>query len=883
MRNKKVGVFAILVILVLIGALGYGAIVGYGPKHNLSAKNIILGLDLNGGVSISYEAVGDKPTETEMKDTISKMQSRAEVYSTEASVVQEGDNRIVIDIPGVDNAEEVLATLGKEGELVFVMAEDVKSADATTATEETEDTATEDEATEADADSDKKDKKDKDKDKDASSEESSEEASSEEATSEEATEDAPADTSEGSKVSYDEDDIICTGANVISAQGEAIQSETGAREYVVSLEFDEEGTEKFAAASKEAYQNNRAAISIIYDHEVLSSPNVQSEITDGKCQISGNFNTVQEAEELASGIRIGALPVELKEVESKVVDAQLGQGALETGVKAGIVGFIIVVVFMIIFYRIPGFAASIALCMFLSIYLVLLNLLDVTLTLPGIAGVILNIGMAVDANVVIFSRIREELADGKTVSSAIKQGFSKALSAILDGNITTLIAALVLYLRGSGTVKGFAVTLAIGILISMFTALVVTRLLLNALCVLGVNNVKFFGVQKNAKTFDFVSKRGIFFGISGAMILACVVMLFVNKSSIGGILNFGLEFQGGTSYKVTFNDDIEINDDLKKDIEDIFRKEGNAKQVLLSKVRDSNTLQIQSSVLSEEERNAVTDKLASDYKVTTDDISYESISGSISHEMRTNAIVAVILAAIFMLIYIFLRFKDFMFASSAVLALLHDIIIVLLLYAVSRIAVGNTFIAVMLTILGYSINSTIVIFDRVRENLKGARRSPEKLKEVVNKSISNTLSRSINTNLTTFFMLLALCVFGVSTIREFAIPLMVGVLAGTYSSIFVTGPLWYTLKVAGISKKELEKEAAAAAKEEAQAQAKAKKAQKKIEAAEKAAENAAENVTEEATEAAPKKANNQPSNNNQASSKRNSGSKKNKKRKKGGR
>ncbi len=806
MKDKKRGVFALLIILVLIGVGAYASFVGFGSKHKLSAKNIILGLDLNGGVSISYEAVGDNPTDKEMKDTISKMQSRAEVYSSEASVVQEGDKRIVIDIPGVDNAEEVLATLGKEGELVFVHEADV----------------TVDEKTE--------------------------------------------------EATYDKDKVICTGSDVLDANGEAITSETGAREYVVSLEFNENGTEKFAEATKKAYAD-KSAISIIYDHKVLSSPTVQAEITDGKAQISGNYKSKAEAEELASGIRIGALPIELKEVESKVVDAQLGQGALSTGVKAGIIGFILVIIFMIIFYRLPGFASSLALCFFLVVYLLAINGLNITLTLPGIAGVILNIGMAVDANVVIFSRIREELSDGKTVNSAIKQGFSKATSAVVDGNITTIIAAIVLYLRGSGTVKGFAITLALGIIISMFSALVITRLLLNAFCVLGVNDIKFFGIQKKAKRMKFVENRKISFCISGIFIIACAVFLIMNKSNTGNILNFGLEFKGGTSYKITFNDDTEINDTLKKDIEDVFKSEGGAKQVILSKVKSSNTLQVQTNVLSEDDRNKVTDKIEKDYDITTKNIAYENISGSISNEMRTNAIVAVILAIILMLIYIAFRFKDILFATSAVVALCHDIIIVLLFYAVSKTAVGNTFIAVMLTILGYSINSTIVIFDRVRENLKGKRRTPSVLKQVVDDSVSSTLSRSINTNLTTFFTLLALVVFGVSTIREFALPLMVGVLAGAYSSVFVTGPLWYTFKTGFKTIK---------ASEEEEAAAMVKSASKK--SAPKATPKSAEETDSQSEAKSESKVSETASNSNNKSSsnsKKASGSRKKRKKKKG--
>ncbi|MEE3392477.1 MAG: protein translocase subunit SecD [Lachnospiraceae bacterium] len=732
--NKNKGLLTILITLIIIGLSGYGILVGFTDQHKLSAKNIILGLDLNGGVSITYEVQGKVPTQTEMKDTIKKMQDRAEVYSTESSVVQEGSKRIVIDIPGAKDAEKVLKGLGREGSLDFVGEDDVTEG-------------------------------------------------------------------KNGKVSYDKSAVICTGADVKTAEaGNSQDPTTHAKEYVVDITFTESGTKKFADATAKAVVDHKR-IFIIYDGKTLSDPTVQAEIDDGVAQISGGFETYDEAKELASGIRIGALPVELKEVQSQSVDAQLGQGALSSSITAGIVGFILVVLIMLVFYRLPGLSSSIALIVFICLYLLAINALNVTLTLPGVAGVVLNIGMAVDANVIIFQRIKEELAKGKTVSSAIDLGFSKALSAIIDSNVTTLIAAIVLYAKGTGTVRGFAITLAIGIILSFVTAITVTRLLLKSFCALGVNDIKFFGVQKERKIIDFVGKRKIFFTIAIVLIACCGITLGVNKANTGKILNYGLEFVGGTTFNVPFNDDTKIDDSLKKDVEKIVEDKANTDEVILAKVSGKNTLKIQTSSLDEETRDNVVDALADKYKLDSKDIVYENITGSISSEVRRNAVIAVIIAAICMLIYIAVRFSDFVFAGTAVLAILHDIIMVLLLYAVSKIAVGSTFIAVMLTILGYSINSTIVIFDRVRENLKGAHKDKETFRMVVNKSVTDTLSRSINTNLTTFVMLFTLVIFGVSSVRDFAVPLMVGIIAGTYSSIFITSPLWYTFKAPALPDK----------------------------------------------------------------------------------
>ena len=728
MKDKKKGLLHLFIIIAIIGLCSYITLVGITSAHKGSAKNIKLGLDLAGGVSITYEATKDNPTATEMKDTIQMMQQRAEVYSTESSVVQVGDNRIEIDIPGVADADEVLKSLGKEGSLDFVAEDDMKL-----------------------------DKK--------------------------------------GNPQYTK--TVCTGKHIKKAEAGTQQNEvTKNKEYVVELSFNAKGTKLFADATKAAYPTKKK-IYIVYDGKVLSDPNVQAEITDGKAVISGSFDTYDKAEELASMIRIGALPVELKEIQSQVVGAQLGQDAIQTSLLAGAIGFALVVIFMLVFYRLPGLAASIALVFYLVLMLVALNGLNITLTLPGVAGIILNIGMAVDANVIIFTRIKEELAKGKSVQTSIKLGFEKALSAIVDGNVTTLIAAFVLYIKGSGTIRGFATTLAMGIILSMFTALYITKYILQAMSSLGVDDVKYFGVEKPRRQIKFVQNRVKFFVISGVLIAGCVVCLIVNKATSGNILNYGLDFLGGTTYDIPFGKDTKINSSLKKEVESIFAKNSNSNDIVISEVSGSNELNVKTVELTEEQRANVTNELSKKYSIKEKNIQIQSISASVSGEMKRDAVLAVIIAAICMLIYIWFRFKDIVFAGSAVLALLHDVIVVLLVYAAAKISVGNTFIACMLTIVGYSINATIVIFDRIRENI-GTRSSitDERLSEIVNDSITQTLTRSINTSLTTFFMVFMLAILGVDSVREFAIPLLAGIVCGAYSSVCITGTLWYTIKKA---------------------------------------------------------------------------------------
>ena len=413
--------------------------------------------------------------------------------------------------------------------------------------------------------------------------------------------------------------------------------------------------------------------------------------------------------------------------------------------------------------------------------------------------------MAVDANVIIFTRIKEEIGLGKTVHSAIKTGFAKALSAIVDGNVTTLIAAAVLYWRGSGTVKGFATTLALGIVLSMFTALFVTKFTLNTLYNLGFQDQKFYGIRKEKKALNFLGKRNICFIISAVMILAGVAGMVMNKSSIGNAFNYSLDFQGGTSTSVTFNEDMSL-ERISSEVVPVVESITNSADTQTQKVAGTNEVIIKTRTLSVEERQALDEALVENFGVDESKITAESISGAVSAEMKRDAVMATAIATVFMLLYIWVRFKDIRFAASAVLALVHDVLVVVACYALAKWSVGSTAIACLLTIVGYSINATIVIFDRIRENinLMGPKASTV---DIVNTSITQTFTRSINTSLTTFVMVFVLFIMGVSSIREFALPLMAGIICGTYSSVCLTGAMWYVMTTKKQKKDAVEKQA----------------------------------------------------------------------------
>ena len=739
--KKSRGVLVLVLTVIVTALLIFTSAVGWGPTGTGAAKNINTGLDLAGGVSITYEASEENPSADDMSDTIYKLQQRVEQYSTESQVYQEGNNRIVVEIPGVTDANAILEELGKPGSLYFIAETDADGNDnytLNTQTGEYELTKTIEELQE-----------------------------------------------DGS--------IVLTGTDVSDARAMVGQDELGNNtENVVSLSLTEEGTTKFADATAKAYENSES-IGIYYDGHFVSVPNVNNEITDGQAQITGMADA-EEAEELASTIRIGGLNLELSELRSSVVAAQLGQEAISTSLLAAAIGLALIILFMIFVYRIPGFVAGIALVIYVCLDLIALNAFDLTLTLQGIAGIILSIGMAVDANVIIYARIQEEIAAGRSVRTALKNGFSKAFSAIFDGNVTTLIAAFVLNWMGSGTIKGFAQTLALGIVLSMFTALVISRLLINAIYAVGVRNEKFYGKRKERKPIPFLQKRKIFFIVSAVLIISGPVGMVAYNAATGSPLNYSLEFQGGTSTNVTFNEELSM-DEIDSQVVPVVEEITGDANVQATKVVDSNQVIIKTVTLDVDQREALEQALVDDFGVDASAITSESISSTVSSEMRRDAVLAVAVAAVMMLFYIWFRFKDIRFASSAVLALLHDVLIVFAFYVLARVSVGNTFIACMLTILGYSINATIVIFDRIRENLKTNKvKNDKELETLVNASITQTLTRSIYTSLTTFISIFMLFLLGVSSIREFALPLMVGIVCGGYSSVCLTGAMWYVMK-----------------------------------------------------------------------------------------
>ncbi len=750
MKKNKAIVILLCVLLILAGVT-YVDIFGVNPEGDGSASDIKLGLDLAGGVSITYQVVGDEtPSATDMGDTIAKLQKRVENYSTEAIVYQEGTDRINIEIPGENDATRVLQELGRPGALYFISQTDsegnvnysgqyVQNPDGSTGYAYT---------------------------------------------LHKTIDELLADGS-----------IMIQGTDVKDASAGSRQTDLG-YEYAVSLVMTEEGREKFAQATQRAAERGES-LAIYYDGSIISAPSVNAVITDGNAQISP-MESFERAENLASTIRIGGLKLELEELHSKVVGAQLGVDAIETSLKAAVIGIILVILFMVAVYFISGVASAVGLLSYAALVVLLINGFDMTLTLSGIAGIILSIGMAVDANVIIFARIREELATGKTVQNAIKIGFDKALSAIIDGNITTLIAAMVLWVLGPGSVKGFAQTLALGIVLSMFTALVVTRYILYAFYALGLKSEKLYGVGKEHKALNILSRKGIFFGVSAALVVAGFVAMGVHKTSSGDALNYSLEFKGGTQTSVTFNEVMTLE---KTNAEVVPLMEAITGAVQIQTVQDSNEVIFKTSSLTVEQRDAVNEMLVTNFGVDESLITTETISSTISNEMKSDTIIAVVVAIVFMLLYIRIRFKDIRFGVSSIIALLHDVLVVLAFYAVARVSVSNTFVACMLTIVGYSINATIVIFDRIRENM-AVMTHKDDLKDVVNRSITQTMSRSIFTSLTTFIMVAVLYVLGVTSIRDFALPLMVGIVCGTYSSICLAGSLWYIFRVKFAPKKQ---------------------------------------------------------------------------------
>ncbi|MBQ6900480.1 MAG: protein translocase subunit SecF [Firmicutes bacterium] len=710
--NVKRGL-AVLVIIALV----FGWFVSlFGIGEYTSVKDALkYGLDIDGGVYVVMEAqtdaTGDELTQL-MEQTRAVLDNRVnQLGVAESSVTIEGTNRIRIEMPGVDNAEDAIAAIGKTAQLHFILADGT---------------------------------------------------------------------------------IVVSGSNVKDAQ-----VGTEGAGYVIHLQFDSEGAEKFAEGTRKAISGTvpvevegmmKDQIAIVLDNEIIQSPQVNEVIPNGQCVMEGNY-TKEEAMTTAALIRGGALPVDLVEIQSSVQTATIGADALEKSIIAGGIGLGIVFILMIVFYGMLGIVADIALALYVVMFLWAMVAFNVVLTLPGIAALVLSIGMAVDANVIIFARIKEEISAGKTIRVAVDAGFKNALTTVLDAQITTLIAAVVLYEVGTTAVKGFALTLMIGIVFSIFTAVIVTQLFISLLA----NSKKFaknkyFGVNEDGtpkqllnKTFTFIRHRKIYYIVSISIIVIGLVF-----AMIGG-LNYGIDFTGGTNIQVEMGKQVdidEVKDVLKEydlDPQIIYAGEGNT-QLVIKTIKS----------LENAERTEVVEALGKVYGVTQDDVlASEQFGPSVGDELKENAVKSVVIASIGMLIYIIFRFRAWQFGFASIVGVLHDVLMVIAFYAIFGFTVNNPFIAAILTLVGYSINDTIVIFDRIRENKKIYNKDSNEVN--IDRSLNQTLNRTIMTSLTTLVVMIPLCIMVSASIREFIIPLMVGVIVGCLSSIFVCSPLYYDL------------------------------------------------------------------------------------------
>lgn len=599
---------------------------------------------------------------------------------------------------------------------------------------------------------------------------------------------------------YLADGTLVMNGDAVSDAGLGTDSDHGG--YKITIDFTSDGTDKFAAATAKAssgavtsamqYPDGKpidsTAIVIKLDDEIISAPTVSQTINSRSCEITrpGGFSQ-EEASQTSSLIRGGALPASLTEVNSSVETATIGADALSKSVKAGIIGLAIVFLLMLAAYGALGMVADLALALYVLLVLWIMAALGAVLTLPGIAGIVLSIGMAVDSNVIIFTRIREEIQKGKSIRVAVDTGFKSALSTVVDSQTTTLIAAVVLYLIGTTSVKGFALTLMLGTVCSIFTAVFITQLFVTLMAdskFFGKN--KYFGVKADGtprfqlkKQFKFIENRKKFYAIS-----LCVFLIGVACVGFRGF-QYGIDFTGGTTIQLEMGKKVEI-EELKNTI-----AEHDLNPTIVYAGSDNTQVVIRTiKALKTEEREAVIKTIDAKYSLGKNAVlASEEFGPTVGRELKTNAVKSIVIAALCMLVYIRFRFKTWKYGLAAVGGLLHDVLITLSLYAIFGFTINNPFIAGILTVVGYSINDTIVVFDRIRENKRFYKR--KELKALIDDSVNQTLTRSIMTSLTTLVVMVPLFFLVSTEIRQFLIPLIIGVTVGTYSSIFLCSPLLY--------------------------------------------------------------------------------------------
>ena len=597
----------------------------------------------------------------------------------------------------------------------------------------------------------------------------------------------------------------------VISDARATYSQTGA-DAEVSMAMNSNGIAEWAQLTAD---NINKCIAIVLDGYVYSAPVVRNKIEGGNSSITGNF-TIQEAQDLANVLKSGKVPAPARIIQDTVVGPSLGQESINSGLMSFVIAFILVLLYMGLFYKTAGWMASVALVTNVFLLMGVLVSFGAVLTLPGIAGIVLTMGMAVDSNVIIFERIKEELRGGKGISAAIKDGFSNAYSAIIDGNLTTIITGIVLYIFGNGPVQGFATTLIIGIITSLFCSIFITRMLLGWI-VAKKGSVSFSrSWSENWLTnfkFDFIGKRKMSYIISGVIILVSVVSLFVQG------LNLGVEFTGGRTFVVRFDQDVTA-EQVRAQLTEAFADAEDAANASfeVKQYGEKNQMRIVTQYKHDDTSEATTEEVEiliynalkplysyditlDGFKNTQDDvngiISADKIGPAIAKDMTTGALFAVIFSLIAIGLYITVRFKKWQWATGATAALAHDAFIVIGMFSVCyafmpfNLEIDQAFIAAILTIIGYSINDTVVIFDRIREyNVLYPKRN---IRENINNALCSTLARTINTSGTTLVTLLAIFIFGGATIRGFVFALLVGVIVGTYSTLFIATPLAYDM------------------------------------------------------------------------------------------
>ena len=707
-------------------------------------KDIKLGLDLQGGFEVLYQVEplkdGPKITEQDVTDTANALLNRIDVLGVNEPVIEvEEGNRIRVQLAGVEDQASARELLSTEANLTFRDADDNLMLDGN-------------------------------------------------------------DLKEGGA----NDNFDQNGAPIVSLQlkdankfaqvTQDILAKTPNNALVIWLDF-EEGVDSF----KEEQAKEKP--------KFVSAPQVSSVLNTSEVQISGSF-TVEETKNLAGILNAGALPVKLTEVYSTSVGAQFGEDALSSTVYAGIIGAVLIFLFLIIYYRLPGIVANLTLVVYVYINLLVFDWINGVLTLPGIAGLVLGIAMAVDANILTAERIREEIRIGKTVKQAFAEGTKSSWSAILDANVTSLIAAVVLFYFGTSSVKGFATILIISILVSFITAVWGSRVLLGLLVRSGYldNKISWFGVRKskvhsieenvssldlttNFDRFDFVHSRKRYFTFSIVFILIGVIVLSIFK------LNLGIDFASGTRVEVVTNEQLteervlSYMEDLGYPSDDIVLS-GDTNNIAAVRYVDEFT---QDEILK------LKQEMKAEFGIEPN---ISAVSNTIGKELVRNAIYALIYAAIGIIIYVAIRFEWRMGVAS-IIGVLHDIILMVAIFSFTRFEVDLTFIAAVLTIVGYSINDKIVTFDRIRENLNRVKKidNEKELAEIVNKSLRQTLARSVNIVLNIAFVVVALLLFGAEAIRNFSFALFLGLLAGTYSSIYISAQLWFVIMKRSMKKK----------------------------------------------------------------------------------